>query len=185
MSDRPTAPRIPPTTEADRTDEQRELLEMVGLNAAFNIFTTLVRNPGLFRRWLPFSGKLLMAGRIPARDREIVILRVAYRCGSAYEWGQHVSIARAAKLDDDEIRRVAEGSDAGWSDHEAALIRAVDELHDDHCISDATWATLAESYDEQQLIELTMLAGHYTLLAGTLNSLGVQPDDGLPPLGQV
>ena len=31
--------------------------------------------------------------------------------------------------------------------------------------------------DERQLIELCLLAGHYTMLAGTLNSLGVRPDD--------
>jgi hypothetical protein len=61
----------------------------------------------------------------------------------------------------------------------------VDELQDGHCISEATWASLAERYDERQLIELPMLSGHYALLAGALNSFGVQPEGPLPGLGEV
>jgi acyl-CoA dehydrogenase-like protein len=34
------------------------------------------------------------------------------------------------------------------------------------------------------LIELVVLAGHYALLAGVLNSLGVQPEGPLPALGE-
>ena len=56
------------------------------------------------------------------------------------------------------------------------MLRAVDELGRDNVIADATWAQLRADYDERQLIELCMLAGHYVMLAGTLNSLGVQPD---------
>jgi len=49
-------------------------------------------------------------------------------------------------------------------------------------ISDPTWATLAATYDERQLIELCMVIGHYHLVAFTLNSLGVELDPGLPRL---
>ena len=57
--------------------------------------------------------------------------------------------------------------------------------HDDHCIGDATWTALAARYDTEQLIEIPMLAGHYAMLAGVLNSLGVQPEsDDLPALGE-
>ena len=67
----------------------------------------------------------------------------------------------------------------GWTDFDATLLRAADELHADQCISDDTWAALAARYDTQQLIELPMLVGHYHLVAMTLNTLGVQIDDGL------
>ena len=125
-------------------------------------------------------------GTLPERDRELVILRVAYLCSARYEWGQHVAIARTAGLTDEEILRVAAGPDEpGWAAPDVALLRAVDELHDDFCISDATWAALAERYADEQLIELPMLAGHYAMLAGVLNSLGVQPERPLPDLGRV
>jgi 4-carboxymuconolactone decarboxylase len=185
MTDAVVAPRIPPLRPDEATDEQRELLAAVG-TPPLNIFATLARYPGLFRKWLPFGGKLLAGGKLSARDREIVILRAAFRCGARYEWGQHVAIAGAAGLTTDEILAVAAGPAApGWSEDDATLLRAVDELHDDHGISDATWAKLAGRCTTEQLIEIPMLAGAYAMLAGVLNSLGVQPEtDDLPALGE-
>ncbi|MEY2589135.1 MAG: hypothetical protein QOJ67_1119 [Acidimicrobiaceae bacterium] len=155
------------------------MLTAVALPAA-NIFATFVRHPGLFRKWMPFGGKLLN-GKIPARERELLILRTGWNCRSEYEWGQHVVLGRAAGLTDDEITRVKVGPDgAGWDPFDATLLRAADELHGDACVSDATWAALADRYDERQLIELPMLVGQYHLVAFTLNSLGVQREEGVP-----
>ncbi len=174
---RPAAPRIAPLRDDELDEVARDLLGQAGPvrgGGASNIFATFVRHPGLFRRWLPFGGKLL-AGKIPERDRELLILRTGWHCRSAYEWAQHVRIARQVGLGDDEIGRVREGPDApGWDAFDATLLRAADELHADACVSDATWAALAGRYDERQMIELPMLVGHYHLVAFTLNSLGVQ-----------
>jgi 4-carboxymuconolactone decarboxylase len=181
---RPTAPRIPPLPEAEWDDATRELIESVSAGVAGagapNLFTTLVRYRRLFRRWSPFGG-VLLTGRLPARERELVILRVGWLCQAGYEWGQHVRLGRTAGLSDEEIRRVIDGPAAeGWSDIEAALLRAADELHTDACISEATWATLAGTFSTEQLIELPMLVGQYHLVAFTLNSLGVQREPGVP-----
>jgi 4-carboxymuconolactone decarboxylase len=177
----PTSPRIPPLAPEDQDDQARELLSQVGGEArgTMNIFTTLVRHPGLFRRWMPFGGKLL-AGKLPARDRELLILRTGWNCHADYEWAQHVVIARRAGIGDDEIARVKEGPDAaGWEPFDATLVRAADELHGDSVLSDATWAALVERYDERQLIEVPMLVGHYHMVAYALNSLGVQVEPGV------
>jgi len=176
--------RIPPLRPEELTDDQRGL---VGDGPPLNIFLTLARYPSLFRKWLPFGGKLLVGGKLTPRDRELIILRTAFRCRARYEWAQHVAIAGAAGLTSDEILRVATGPDgSGWSAADATLLRAVDELHDDHCVGEATWNALAGRYGTEQLIEITMLAGHYAMLAGTLNSLGVQPETSeLPDLGEV
>ena len=175
----PTSPRIPPLAPEDQDDQARELLSQVGGEArgTMNIFTTLVRHPGLFRRWMPFGGKLL-AGKLPARDRELLILRTGWNCDAPYEWAQHVRIARRAGVTDEEIERVKADPDApGWDPFDATLLRAADELHHDATLSDATWAALAGRYDEHQMIELPMLVGHYHLVAFTLNALGVQVED--------
>ncbi len=62
---------------------------------------------------------------------------------------------------------------------DATLLQAADEFHDDCCITDDTWAELAQRYDVQQLIEIPMLVGHYHLVAMTLNTLGVALDVGV------
>jgi hypothetical protein len=71
--DLPSTPRIKPLPEGEQTDAAKELLAASIMPDA-NIFTTLVRAPGLFRRWLPFGGKLLR-GKLSGRDRELLILR--------------------------------------------------------------------------------------------------------------
>jgi 4-carboxymuconolactone decarboxylase len=168
---------VRPLPESEQTDADKELLRTSILPDA-NIFTTLVRAPGLFRKWLPFAGKLLR-GKLSPRDRELLILRTAWNCQSEYEWGQHVIIGGAAGVTPTEIERTAVRSTEGWSAPDATLMSAADELHDDYCITDGTWAELAQRYDLQQLIEIPMLVGHYHLLAMTLNSLGVALDEGV------
>lgn len=176
----PRTPRLSPLLEGERSQYQRELLRDAQLDAT-NLFTTLVRAPGLFRRWLPFGGKLL-SGKLPARDRELLILRTAWNCRASYEWGHHVAIGMRSGLTRDEVDRIPKGPDAGWPAADAVLVRAADELHEAHGLGDATWELLRARYDDQQLIELPMLVGHYHLVAMTLNSLGVQLEDGYEPL---
>jgi 4-carboxymuconolactone decarboxylase len=150
-----------------------------------NIFTTFARHPALFARWLPFGGQLLREGTLPARERELLILRTAWNCRSGYEWGQHAQIASAAGLSAEEITRVADGPGAaGWQPFDAILLRAADELHGHARISDSTWERLAGRYDERQLLELPMLVGHYHLVAFALNSLRVERDPGVVGLPQ-
>jgi 4-carboxymuconolactone decarboxylase len=68
-----------------------------------NIFATLVRHPGLFRRWLPFGGKLL-SGKLPARDRELLSLRTGWLC----------QFEATLLLAADELHSDARISDATW-----------------------------------------------------------------------
>ncbi len=64
------------------------------------------------------------------------------------------------------------GPDAeGLDEHENAILRAVDELHGDSMISDATWSALAKRLDERQLIELPIIVGQYQTVAYYQNSL--------------
>src|SRR4051794_1692654 len=178
---RPPAPRVAPGGPREIGPINAALCRAIGLATPGRrpprVFTTLARHRRLFRGWLRFAGRLMPGGALPRTDTELVILRVSFNCGSDYEWGHHAAIGRRVGLTDAQIARVAHGPEApDWTDHERAVLRAVDELGRDNVIADATWERLRERYDERQLIELCMLAGHYVMLAGTLNSLGVQPD---------
>lgn len=184
-------PKVAPVDDAAATDAQREVLEPLGAMGSLNIFRTLAVHPKLLRSWLPFGGRLLQGSSLEARVRELVILRTAARCGSDYEWGQHVGIGRDAGLSDEEILACAvpgaEGEAPGsWSGVERHVLDAVDELVGQHRMADATWSALADSgWSDQQLIELTMLVGHYAMLAGMLSSVGVHPEAPLPRIGHV
>ena len=142
-----------------------------------NIFTTLARHRGLFRRWLWFAGALMPGGKLPREDTELVILRVAHNTGCYYEWGHHERLGKRAGLSAEEIARVREGSEAaGWSERRRLLLAAADAMHADGEIGDELWSPLAAEFDQVRLIELCMLIGHYEMLAMTLNTLRVQPE---------
>jgi 4-carboxymuconolactone decarboxylase len=174
------AERIPPTTAADRDERTEELLAVMRRpdGTDMNIFATLAHHPKLLKRWSDFGATLLFGGQLPGRDRELLILRTAWLCEAEYEWGQHVLIGKASGISDEEIERIPnpEISD-DWSSLDGALLRAADELHEQHRISDTTWKVLADSYDYQQLIEVCMVVGQYHMVAFTLNSLGVELED--------
>ncbi len=174
-----TGPRLPPLPAGEWSDVLTRVLENSpgGTDEPMHIFTTLGRaDPELFRRWLGFGGALL-AGNLPGRLRELVILRTAARFGGRYEWAQHIGLAVEQGVTPDELVAVSNGDDAvdavEWSPLERAALRAVDETADDGIVSDATWAVLAEDLEESDLIELLMLIGHYMMLTTVLGSLRI------------
>ena len=178
-------PRVAPLSDEQIDSETRERVSQgpVGKGSILNIFRTLAHHPGLMKRWLVFGNHVLGKSTLPARERELVILRIGWLCRSGYEWGQHVAIGKACGLSDEEIARIPKGADtAGWSAADRALLRATDELHGDAFISDATWSELATSLSTQQLMDLVFTVGQYNLVSMALNSFGVQPEPGLAPL---
>ena len=91
----------------------------------------------------------------------------------------HRAGRRAHRRRDHRRQHAAGADDPAWAPGDAALLRAADELHADAHIGDETWAALAPTWNEAQLIELCMVVGQYHLVAFTLNSLGVQREDGV------
>jgi 4-carboxymuconolactone decarboxylase len=179
-------PRIKPVPEDQYTPPQQAILEtLTPYRRQMNVYRTLVRHPALAQRFFVFSHYILAESTLPPRDRELVILRVGWLCQSEYEWSRHTILARRVGLTDEEIHRIIAGPTAtGWSSFDATLLQAVDELHETTCISDSTWATLAQCYREQQLMDLVFTVGEYTLVSMALNSFGVQLDPettGFPP----
>ena len=142
-----------------------------------NLFLTLGRHRKLFRRWLWFAGGLMPGGRLPRRESELVILRVAHLRSCDYELKHHKRLGRRAGLGEAELERVVAGPDAGgWSERQRALLTAVDRLHHDRDLDDTTWLMLRGHLGEREAIELCMLVGHYEMLATTITALRIQPD---------
>ncbi|AKB77400.1 hypothetical protein MSHOH_0917 [Methanosarcina horonobensis HB-1 = JCM 15518] len=177
---RPTEPRIPPVDMESMTESQRAL---AGIGAS-NVIRTLVRHEDLFTSWGPLGEMLLVRGRLSPRDRELAILRVALRTECEYEWANHTLGALGTGATEAEIEALSNES-ASWSDADAALFRAVDELCSDDCVSDDTWAALKATRDDMEIIEILFVVGFYRMMAGFLNSAGVQPEPGKPRLGQL
>jgi alkylhydroperoxidase family enzyme len=175
--------RIAPVQDADFTDEQRKSVEQQQSRrpgTILNVQRTLFRAPAAstaFGHWASY----VMSDRnsLPARQREIVILRVGFLCKSGYEFAQHERFGLGVGLTADEIARIKAGADAGWGAADAALIRAADDLVGDHFISEGAWAALRAHFDEKQCMDVVFTAAQYTQVSMILNSFGVQLEPGV------
>jgi 4-carboxymuconolactone decarboxylase len=176
---RTSAPRLPPMQDDELDAEQAQIVaEFKRLGGDFAVSRAFVRHPvalRAFRTWATY----VMSDKnpLPAREREILALRTAWRVKSGYEWSRHVLFARRAGLRDEEMqalkRPLAQG---GWSARDAALIETADVLVKDFFVPDDIWNKLAAQFDERQCMDAIFVVGHFVLLAMFLNTAGVPID---------
>jgi 4-carboxymuconolactone decarboxylase len=162
--------RIAPLSVDEFTDEQKTL---VGDWHHLNFSRVLVQHPGMYRVFLPFLDKLIRGSTLPPRDREILCLRTLALGGDVYEGHHHVTIAGKAGMTETEIEAARTGG-AGLSQFDQCLVRAAEELVRRQCVSDPTWAGLAQRYSRQQLMEAVFLVGCYSIMAMITRSFGIE-----------
>lgn len=141
---------------------------------AGNALAMLVHHPKLARAFLRFNVHLLYRSPLPARLRELAVLRVAHRRGCDYEWAHHVTMGKDAGLTDDDIADLQHG--AAQDELDQAVLDATDELDATSRLSAATEAVLAKHLDERQLMDLVFTVGCYCTLAMAFNTFGVELD---------
>ncbi|OBG40912.1 carboxymuconolactone decarboxylase [Mycobacterium alsense] len=169
--------RLPPLP-ADQWDEPtRQALSAMRGAETNNALSTLAHHPALAKAFLRFNVHLLTSSTLPARIRELAILRVAHLRDCAYEWAHHVALAKREGISDDEIAAVRSGAGAGadhFDEFEQAVLAGVDELDEKSRLSDETWAALGRRLDDRQRMDFVFTVGCYTLLAMAFNTFGVQ-----------
>lgn len=168
-------PRLAPVGEDELHALEVELFGAASRGPALNVMRTWARHPALMKAQRPMQDHIMRETTLPARHRELAILRIGWHCRSGYEMAQHAVFGRAAGLDTADLQRVTDGPDAeGWAPIEAAILRAVDEMFADAFVSDTTWAALAAEYSPEQLVDLLITVGRYWTVSVVLNTLGVQ-----------
>jgi 4-carboxymuconolactone decarboxylase len=144
-----------------------------------NLLCTQLRHAPLAKAFLAFNAHFFYASKLPARTREILILRIAWLRHAEYEYLAHIVLGKRAGLTDAEIELLRQGPTAsGLMSGDADLLRAVDELKTEARITQDTWAALAQVFDQEQMLELIFIVGCYETLAMALNSCLVQNDGG-------
>lgn len=177
-------PRIAPLARAEWTEEARDVFHIVDAHdrretgSLSNLVMTMAHHPPLAKSFYGFGSRLLLASTLPDRTRELATLRVAWRRQAEYEWVHHTRFARQLGVSDAELAAIRQGPEApGWSDHDRALLRAVDQLCDSGRIDDTTWDALSVDYDRRQLMDLVFTVGHYVTLAMALATFGVELEE--------
>ena len=174
-SDLPLArPRIEPVVLAESAPDIRAMLDPTGSGRdVAAVYRTFARHPKLYPPRQILSEYIRTKSTLSPRVREMLILRIGWRCRSAYEWAAHAPAGRRAGLTDDQIRMLARSGYEGWSAADAAIVRAADELFTDDTISDATWKALDDQFDDRQLLDVLITTGGYRMVSMVLNTFGV------------
>ena len=175
-------PRLAPFEEQDLT---REHLIAMGTDPdnpdgrpRMNLFRTMMHNTDLMSRWRVFGDYVNADDTISSRDKELLIMRLAWLYYSEYEWGAHYDAAINAGLTAEQIEQTKVGPESEiWDDFDRAWLGAADELVESAFISDANWAVLTERYTQSELMMLFATVAHYHLVAMMTNSLGIKRDE--------
>jgi 4-carboxymuconolactone decarboxylase len=172
------AVRVPPLQADEWDDAVLNALRMMPEDRrnpvdAGNAVATFVNHPDLTKAYLTFSFYLLTRSTLPARLRELAVLRIAHLTKCAYEWDEHVRIGTDAGLTAADIDALQRGEAVDPFDQ--TVLTAVDELVAATRIGDASWAALGERMDTRQLMDFVFTIGGYHMLAMALNTFGVEP----------
>ena len=169
-----TTARVEPVVLAQAPPEIRRMLDPSGSGReTAAVYRTFARHPKLYGPRQILSEYIRTKSTLSPRVREMLILRIGWRCQSAYEWAAHAPAGRRAGLTDDQVRMLARSGYDGWSAADAAIVRAADELFDADTISDATWKALDDQFDERQLLDVLITTGGYRMVSMVLNTFGV------------
>ncbi len=186
----PNQYRIPKLPREEWTDEAREVFAFWGEPNAWEegskteIMNVMGNHPRLAMIYNQWGKHFLMHNSLATRQLEMIILRVSWRTKSVYEWHNHVGYGINAGLTLDDIAAIRDFP-AGhtWSEEDAAILQAVDDLLDNHNVSDATWAALAKTLNKHQLMDLVFTIGQYVMTSWALSSFGVPIEGGADAIG--
>lgn len=172
--------RITPMVREELSEEARKILDVWsgGRKEPKNIFKVYFKNELLNNNWSVMAGHLFFKNSLTSRQREIIVLRITWRCRSDYEFINHLEIARNRNLmsEDEMLDLTRDEPQLSWSREEAALISATNEIAETTEMSDATWGVLNETLSIPQIMDVVMTVGGYTLNSMACNSLTVDID---------
>jgi Carboxymuconolactone decarboxylase family len=145
-------------TTAVTGESGRSALERVGAPADIDQHLA-----PFFEVWLD---TFLFHGRLDPRLRELAILRVMWRCGQAFEWGNHYRIARNVGITKEEVLAIrTRAPERDLEGPVGLVVRAADEVVDDGCVSEETMSALPALFPGQLLSEFLFLLAGYRMFA--------------------
>jgi 4-carboxymuconolactone decarboxylase len=165
-------PRFPQLT-MDQLDERQKPLgdqimkvSSVGIGGPYNL---LLRSPVLGQRLFDLFYYLRWQTSVPTRLNEFAILVIARQWRSQVEWFAHAPIAAKAGLSPAIIAELkANKRPGGMAEDEAVVYDFITQLTTTQKVSDATFARARKMFNDQQIVDLTAVAGNYVMVAMTL-----------------
>jgi 4-carboxymuconolactone decarboxylase len=162
-------PRFPQLTMDQLDARQKPLGEQVmkvssvGLAGPYN---PMMRSPVLGQKLFDLFAYLRWDTSIPVKLNEFAIIIIGRQWRSQVEWFAHAPLAQKAGLSPDIIADLkANKRPANMAEDEATVYDFVTELTTTHKVSDETYTRAKKIFSDQQIVDLTAVAGNYVMVA--------------------
>ena len=152
-------------------------------------FRVVANNPGVARVAFTQLMQLLENNRLDTRLRELMIMRIGWVTGSAYEWTNHWRVATTADIPPEDVLAVRDWRNSDrLTAADRAILAATDECLEGKSISDAVWTELAKHItDPAQQVEFVVAMGNWLMFSMLFRNLRIPLAEGVavwPPDGQ-
>jgi alkylhydroperoxidase family enzyme len=173
--------RIPYADLTRSSDEVRSLAEQVKQERngrLLNLFKMMLHSPAVTAGYLRLGTAVRYQASLDGRSRELAICKVAQLTGSQYEWQQHAPLARREGVSEAQLASFDSWRDSGkFNPREQAILAYAEEMTDRIKVADATFNTLHEHFDDQEIVELTMTIAFYNQVARFLVALQIDLEE--------
>jgi 4-carboxymuconolactone decarboxylase len=174
-------PRFPQLTMDQLDEKQKPLGEQVmkvssvGLAGPYN---PMMRSPVLGQRLFDLFHYLRWETSVPTKLNEFAILIIGRQWRSQVEWYAHAPLAAKAGLSPEIIAELkANRRPSNMAEDEAVVYDFVTELTTTQKVSDETFARAKKVFGDQQIVDLTAVAGNYVMVAMML----AMAEESVPP----
>jgi AhpD family alkylhydroperoxidase len=165
--------------DKDLPGEFRAIFERLRAERGYipSLYGALAQSPALLRDFIGITDDLRNETVLDARLRELAVLTVAQVTGAATMWLSHVPLARAAGLTDEQVLGLPVWRrHPSFSDEERAVIAYAEAVTRDARAPDDVWQAARAFLDEREMVELTLTAGFYNMVARFLEAVEVDVD---------
>ncbi len=179
--------RLPQLDPAKLKAKQKEVYDKIASGPRGGVrgpFGVLLHAPGVADPVQAVGAYLRFDSPLPGRLRELAIMITARFWTAQFEWHIHRGFAEKEGVAPAVIDAIAERRTPEFANDDERIVYAyVRELHKQHRVSDATYAEAVKVLGIENVVELTAVAGYYTLISMVLNAFEVPVPDAPPPLG--
>ena len=179
-----------PMISLERARELGEAMGMPARRTQSEAFRVVANNPGVARVAFSQLMQLLENNKFDTRLRELMIMRIGWVTGSAYEWTNHWRVATSAGIPPEDILAVRDWrNSARLTPADRAILAATDECLAGESLSDAAWAEVAKHVsDPGQQVEFVIAMGNWMMFSLLFRNLRIPLAEGVmvwPPDGLV
>ena len=173
-SDSRTRPRVAPVAPGTRPELAELEARIRGARGRVSpLYQVLLNSPRLAAGWEHLFTVIRQQTSVPARLRELVILRIAVLNGASYEFEAHVPHALQAGMAQDAVEALRRGEVKNLSDAESTVLRYTDAMTRDIRVPDALFDELSRRFDAKTLVELTATIAGYNMVSRFLAAMHI------------